>query len=94
MGSEGKHVGECEKPMVAATFRGAIGHVAAAFRANDRRASFHHEGGLGRKGALRKELKDIIAAFEMLGDSPLDRRKAATPGLLKDMRTLASKLVG
>ena len=42
-------------------------------------------------GALRKDLREILCAFENL-DPPPDRQKAVSPRLLEDMRELATKL--
>ena len=77
--------------MVASTIRDAVSNVAATFRANDRESPFHYEGGVAGADRLRKELKEILAAFENK-DPPPERQKAVTPTLLEDMLALAGML--
>jgi len=88
---EGRYVGERPKPMVAATIRDAIGNVASSFRANDRPSPFHYEARTSSGQGLRKEVKELLAAFENI-DPPPNRQKAVTPGLLEDMMTLSRDL--
>ena len=88
---EGRYAGKRKKPMVASTIRDAISNVAAAFRSNDRPSPFHYHGGASSSDRLRKEVKELLSAFENR-DPPPNRQKAVSPQLLRDMLELSGKL--
>ena len=61
---QGRNVGKRKTPMVAVSVRDAISHVAAAFWAANRASSSHYNGGVAGPNYLRKELKELLKAFE------------------------------
>jgi hypothetical protein len=70
--------------MVSKTIRAAAGHLAATFRVPGRPSPLHDKGKRGEAGELRPVLNDLFRAFKA-SDGPLEKQKALTPDLLRDM---------
>jgi hypothetical protein len=80
----GRAAARRQKPIVSKTVRAAAGHLAKTFRVRDRPSPLHDPGKRGEAGDLRPVLTDLFRAFDAT-DGQVDKQKAVTPDLLRDM---------